>query len=112
MKLTGQCEIDFEKWYLEMILNERLDYNKFTNTVILRKFYREIQSMQYGVLVDFFDSVQYKGVGIFTHLFPLYYKGKNEYFSHNYIIRNTLEGCISIYNKILKDNEIYNESNQ
>lgn len=57
MELTGACKEEFEKWYLEMILNERLDYNKFTDNTILNKFYREINEMKFGVLQKYFDSV-------------------------------------------------------
>ena len=40
MKLTGNCKVEFEKWYR---VNIELFYNLQSN-------------MQYGVLVDFFDS--------------------------------------------------------
>jgi hypothetical protein len=45
MKLTGKCKEDFEKWY-----NEIQKYN-------IGWFYRLQPEYQYGVLVDFFDSV-------------------------------------------------------
>ena len=50
--LTGKCKEDFEDWYVRGFHNDGgyHDYMK-------RSFYSKILSMQYGVLVDFFDSV-------------------------------------------------------
>ena len=45
MKLTGKCKKDFEKWY-----NEVQKYN-------IGWFYRLQPEYQYGVYVDYFDSV-------------------------------------------------------
>lgn len=54
MKLTGKCEQEFEKWFKEeysgsgiVLYNHDLDQN----------FYHFFGSMQYGVYVDFFESV-------------------------------------------------------
>jgi hypothetical protein len=51
MELTGKCKEDFEKWY----------NNPLVEHVGLRRlpqwFYTLTESMQYGVYVDFFDSV-------------------------------------------------------
>lgn len=52
MELTGLCEIAFEKWYLPKD-NYYDGYNEF----LLSEFYKLHPSMQYGVYVDFFDSV-------------------------------------------------------
>ena len=52
MKLTEQCKIDFEKWY-------RLEYRKNVKDTLvypLSAFKGFHSSMQYGVLVDFFDG--------------------------------------------------------
>ena len=46
MMLTGKCKEDFEKWFLKQWDIKKLEY-----------FYFLTSSMQYGVLVDFFDSV-------------------------------------------------------
>jgi hypothetical protein len=55
MKLTGKCREDFEKWYILNRQNQRLDidgcYTHYTLFAI------EPFTMQYGVYVDFFDSV-------------------------------------------------------
>jgi len=55
--LKGKAKEDFEKWYIPWVRNQRPDYVKFTDEQILRKFYRKVFSEQYGVLVDWFDSV-------------------------------------------------------
>ena len=47
MELTGKCKEEFEKWY-----NEVQKYN-------IGWFYRLQSEYQYGVLVDYFDSVGY-----------------------------------------------------
>ena len=51
MKLTGKCKEDFEKWYTKP-LREKVALHR---SVEFFKTYTP--SMQYGVYVDFFDSV-------------------------------------------------------
>ena len=47
MRLTGKCKVDFEKWRI----SKKDSYLKHC-------FFEELMpSMQYGVLIDFFDSV-------------------------------------------------------
>ena len=55
MKLTGKCKEEFEKWY-----NEVQKYN-------IGWFYRLQSEYQYGVLVDYFDSVGLPiTIGVYT----------------------------------------------
>jgi len=49
--MKGKCKKDFEKWYTNTIRKE-LQYRE------LRRFHDLQPSMQYGVIVDFFDSVR------------------------------------------------------
>ena len=63
MKLKGKCLEEFTIWYLNKMHTERPDYNKYNETVVLNKFYREVFSMQSGVYLEFFDS---KGIYIET----------------------------------------------
>ncbi len=71
MKLTGKCKQDFEKWLCPRNLGITL-FNNF-----ISDFFEAPQSMQYGVLVDFFDGV---GIRIYlgeigtkyVHQFSLY----------------------------------------
>lgn len=58
MMLSGRCKEDFEKWY------PTRDNNRFNNTgmSMVKYFYGDSErttefSRQYGVYVDFFDSV-------------------------------------------------------
>jgi hypothetical protein len=64
MKLTGKCKEDFEKWYIVIFLKHSLKYYESTDKttmefvrIDLKTFYTKNESMQYGVYVDFFDSV-------------------------------------------------------
>ena len=58
MELTGKCKEDFEKWFI-------LDFNNRIPAYLETKYAHEDlkefstfnDSMQYGVYVDFFDSV-------------------------------------------------------
>jgi hypothetical protein len=93
MELTGKCKDDFEKWYLKDQHNEE-GYHDY----LLRSFYSKGLAMQYGVYVDFFDSVKYEGKGLFTILFKKYYEQKTDDFSHMNIAVNAIQ----------KGNEIYN----
>ena len=52
MNLTGKCKESFEKWLCKL---PRYEY--YTNEYILTLWDNYSESMQYGVLVDFFDSV-------------------------------------------------------
>jgi hypothetical protein len=49
MQLTGKCKEDFEKWYLIEFEKRSLPYSQ--------GFCLSDNSIQYGVYVDFFDSV-------------------------------------------------------
>ena len=61
MKLTGKCKEDFEKWYIKQGLNFNVvtdvEGNKDTYYFPISYFNDYPKSMQYGVYVDFFDSV-------------------------------------------------------
>ena len=119
MKLTGKCEEDFEKWCLS---NDNINedyyvesYTKFTEYRCI-DFEELPKSMQYGVYVDFFDSV---GLELVVH------RSKTKYVSSvYYLIKPHLQEDEEVKcNKkgysdrqqareqaILKANEIYNES--
>jgi hypothetical protein len=94
MKLTGKCKEDFEKWYFDNDKNVYID---------LKSFYSLDESMQYGVYVDFFDSV---GIDIDIFKTP---EGK-------YLSAVEMEGNDNIHNTrqeartaaIEKANELYN----
>ena len=59
MKLTGKCREDFEKWFMSSdVFN--LNFLHLQNIQVFdrtKHFYKYPNSMQYGVYVDFFDSV-------------------------------------------------------
>ena len=57
MKLTGNSLEQFEKWYGELIHSKEYDNNWYFDIDYFS------DSMKYGVLVDFFDSV-----GIIIHI--------------------------------------------
>ena len=52
MKLTGKCKADFEKW-----LCKEHNYTDDEGIPYANDFYELPNSMQYGVYVDYFDSV-------------------------------------------------------
>ena len=52
MRLTGKCKVDFEKWFLKDV-DTIENYDQY----VLRSFLSKGLSMQYGVYIDFFDSV-------------------------------------------------------
>jgi hypothetical protein len=56
MKLTGKCKEEFDNW------RERINHIEGSNL-----FYATSKSMQYGVYVDFFDSV-----GVYIELTPYF----------------------------------------
>lgn len=54
MELTRKSKDNFEEWYRET----------YGYPSDLKQFYKSVDSMKYGVYVDFFDSV---GIRLFTH---------------------------------------------
>lgn len=60
MKLTGKCKTDFDKWRLEIHKKEWVDKPKSKEGFEFygySAFYELPLSCQFGVYVDFFDSV-------------------------------------------------------
>ena len=55
MKLTGKCKVDFEKWLLYCGVYGGYEYH--LDEDLVSHFENLKTSMQYGVYVDFFDSV-------------------------------------------------------
>ena len=55
MKLTGKCKVDFEKWLLYCGVYGEYEYH--LDEDLVSHFENLKTSMQYGVYVDFFDSV-------------------------------------------------------
>lgn len=69
MKLTGKSLEQFEKWYTSLYF--KLGKNNFTH---IDCFWSQQDSMQYGVLIDFFDSVgiYINIIGNVFHSYQLY----------------------------------------
>jgi hypothetical protein len=62
MILTGKCKEDFEEWML-VNNNDLLKYSeeRYSEVISMSQLFKYLtDSMQYGVLVDFFDSVREK----------------------------------------------------
>ena len=78
MKLTGKCKEEFEKWFSEEQVFDLGD--------IYNGFYGMGYNCQYGVYVDYFDSV-----GINVDLQPVYNYTKENYSSVVYFIINVIE---------------------
>lgn len=60
MELTEKCKIDFEKWYFKKHCDGNVKYKDLMphhRQDIYGWFYGVDLSFQYGVYVDFFDSV-------------------------------------------------------
>lgn len=90
MKLTDNCEKDFEKWLHENnheSYNYAIENNDDTGIPTYEGRYFHFQdiynfpfSMQYGVLVDFFDSVE-----IYITIEPFKRKDYDLHFTYNII---------------------------
>lgn len=111
--LTGQAKIDFEKWlgnqkwfniYMEL---------EFENTYLNEElFYKYLPfSMQYGVYVDWFDSV---GIHILEGYYPFLFGGHTYAFSireksKKYSIDESFNSRYESRTEAIKNaNEIYN----
>lgn len=109
MKLTGKCKQDFEKWFFD-----RFDYPTAT-IPFYGYWYKTHPSMQWGVYVDFFDSM-----GIYISVMSsCSHNIKFKFYSFDVCIEGN-GFCIDIddiktrqearQKAIEKANEIYNEN--
>ena len=58
MKLTGKCLKDFEKWFEPAPKNKEDHWENALHGSMIAEFNTLKLSMQFGVYVDFFDSVE------------------------------------------------------
>jgi hypothetical protein len=93
MKLTGKCKEDFEKWFTKDIE----DFENYDQH-LLNEFYKQIYSMQYGVYVDFFDSVN-----VYVTEIPHWCKGIKSFRIGFHI----LKGCVINSLFVRPDNTVY-----
>ena len=108
MKLTGKCKEDFEKWVSKQPYSISHDVGeRAMNIVPLSEMIEQLpQSMQYGVLVDFFDSVDI-GISMNQYNNTYWYDIENPYTIDGDELKSRPEARKQA---ILKANEIYNES--
>tara|TARA_R110000796_G_scaffold119020_1_gene233160 strand:- start:857 stop:1162 length:306 start_codon:yes stop_codon:yes gene_type:complete len=101
MELTGKCKDEFKKWWINFMDQE----------MSIHTFVQQHKSMKYGVLIDFFDSVKYKGKGLFSQVFEMFYREKTDYFTYNYIVETSLDQCNEVYNDLADElrNEVLNK---
>ena len=66
MKLKGECERDFENWYLRTI---RDDPDKLLGATNASWFYLLTDSMQFGVIQDFAEQTDFAFVSQFWELY-------------------------------------------
>lgn len=113
--LTGKCKENFEKWYREC-QNRKEDIPSLKSA--MPWFYSLDFSMQYGVYVDFFDSV-----GIYLELTKFYDNWECEIWTQKEDVMSIIFDSSTIGNSgkrknrneartkaIEKANEIYNQN--
>ena len=101
MNLTGKCKEAFEKWST----NNGDLYSFHIMGVYKGAFYELPKSMQYGVLVDFFDSTGMDIEIAVTPTFKEYYCMINDDADEPDMFKTRQEARTKA---ILKANEIYN----
>ena len=106
MKLTGKCKESFEEWFIDWVFRNALNEYRIPKKERMELFYSLPLSMQYGVLVDFFDSV------------GLIVENKKSISAYSYYVTNTPKYFQSFLAKtrheartkaIEKANEIFNK---
>lgn len=119
MKLTGKCKEDFEKWcidkYNDRPMNEMwlADYDTPELVYNQRLFKHYPKSMQYGVYVDWFDSVGVNVIGDRSRSIL----NNNSYFSNVWDVYDGESSPLDFHNTLAealtaaieKANEIYDE---
>ena len=114
MKLTGKCKIEFDKWLKTIYGKPFTTLSGIETDTILMPFQlnKLPDSMQYGVLVDFFDSLD-------VFIYDLCYETQEGNYLFQYEIIG-FWGNISVFHNydtrhearteaILKANEIFNQ---
>lgn len=108
--LTGKCREDFEKWYVSIFKDIKVS-SATVNTVRVNTFKIMHPSMQYGVLVDFFDEnkleIYIKKIAI--EKYSIYIDNVGHHVLDSYIFCKTLQEAR--IKAIEKANEIYNKNN-
>jgi hypothetical protein len=112
MELTGKCKQDFEKFLIK-IFPELGIIGTNWNEVVYEWFMIQNSSMQYGVLVDFFDSV---GIRIDLISVGEPTMGGFNFFGHRFLINGFKANLTYINTRpeardaaIEKANELYNK---
>jgi hypothetical protein len=113
MELTGKCKKDFEK-YLNKLRKHETERNFADIDMIIEsqgyEFYDLLESMKYGVYVDFFDSVgiylSVSGLTLSkTYICDISIKTNVQYWFDGFNLRQgarlkAIEKANEIYNKI------------
>lgn len=109
--LTGKCKEDFEKWYYN---DKKHQCSYMTNQIKKSRFESSTLSMQYGVLVDFFDSA-----GMHLGLEPYFDNDMDLLFKYNLLFVKDIDYQNSYTKRehvrqqaIKKANELYNLNNK
>jgi hypothetical protein len=105
MKLTGKCKEDFEKWLEEKYEDIKVSMSHQLMFSPYHHFHLLPQSMQYGVYVDFFDSVG----GVLIHSIKPLRSGEWECLVNGRAVIGETRQEARV-KAIEKANEIYNES--
>lgn len=115
IKLTGKCKKDFEKWLSKGIGRTTIYYyevwnSQFDGEIDIEDVWDNLpQSMQYGVLVDFFDNVGIRiEVSIAEYTEPITYVA--------WVNTDWIDSCENRsqarQKAIEKANELYNEKHK
>ena len=97
MELTGKCKEEFEKWLYDLKFNNEVYDNLDAYGDLTWEQYP--LSMQWGVYVDYFDSV-----GIYVTEIPHWYKGVKSFRIGFHI----LKGCVVNSLFVRPGNDVYN----
>lgn len=104
MELKGKCKEYFEKWYINLAKKNGASVFDYS---IIKGFYSMLFSMQYGVYVDFFDSIDIHicsspvlPIGVYGYSFSI--NLENNYTI--YLTRNEARESA-----IMRANDVYNE---
>jgi len=89
MKLTGKSKKDFLKWYYKNI-----------HYVGLCDIECHLDQTINALIIEFFNSFQYKGMPMFEYCFNFFWKQKIQSISFNQVCIQSIE----------KANELYNEA--
>ena len=98
MILTGKAKEDFLNYYWSNYIGKTRFFNQKSET---EDFFNSLyKTLKNALIIEWFDSMEYKGKRMYSDIFSFYYVRKIQSQSFNDICIQTIERCNEFYNEL------------